>query len=389
MFVDCVCDFITQFCGNSYFDEYNNQNLTDVTKNNKISSCFVGPDFYKIATEWKNIEWTKVKFDGHKVSIDLPQKIKNAKNVIYVFRNTDSDRYHLGDLGKLLIGFTGTTLGERISSYVSCINDTSSEETSDFLNDIRVDPWNFEVGILYQAAPHEELNDLEKQFIEYFGQSTDLYNQNGGGGGGTVRSKEVPKPYYIIDPNTITPLKSYNISLSDDGHISIEKTPGWFERIKSIKSIKDPNQVFAYQIRCGEKVYEGTSGDPNGRSNTHRHQAQWFDSELSDNLLYATLNEALKENIPCKIGIMPLWYTKPPKELTKGKEVVVVTTAKGVEKTLMVGKKALHRDHPKTGLNMRDAGGGGIHRQNTFISKKRVLTDTNIIDSPTNKMFKV
>ncbi len=108
-----------------------------------------------------------------------PESKKTAK-VIYVFKNNVT--------GQRYIGKTMRELRKRISEHMHFARHTDKENSQkELYKDLRKNPADFSVGILYKAPKKSkdiDLDTIEKAFITHYDSVNTGYNQNGGGGGG-------------------------------------------------------------------------------------------------------------------------------------------------------------------------------------------------------------
>lgn len=123
-----------------------------------------------------------------RVSLDLSASDKRLKNVIYEFlfdpTGEKKDRIHHP-------GYTTTTLGQRMSSHLSCINHPESQgfKTISLYNQIKAHPEQVKVRIfnvdelLKKKIP---LPMLETAFMEFFKQRGETVRNYGAGAKGSI-----------------------------------------------------------------------------------------------------------------------------------------------------------------------------------------------------------
>jgi group I intron endonuclease len=110
----------------------------------------------------------------------LTPKTKKSANVIYVFKNNVTEQRYVGK--------TIRELRKRVSEHMHYARHTDKEESKkELYKDLRKNPANFSVGILYKAPKDSkdiDLDEIEKSFISHYDSVKTGYNKNSGGGGG-------------------------------------------------------------------------------------------------------------------------------------------------------------------------------------------------------------
>lgn len=302
------------------------------------------------------IEWVNVTVDlNDKIKLNLPKWMITLKKVIYIWEN----RLDVlpNKKGICLIGKTGGTVQGRISNYLSQIN--KKEKNSPFLNDIREEPLEFRFGILYHLSENESLVEYETKFNDYWGRYIHLYNQKGGSAGGGSRAEEIKTDYWIVDPEQVTPEKKYFYRKTDEGKIKLDITPGLKRKLDELEENKLSHQGFLYRIKFENEIqenpgyYYGGTINPIERARNHGYVAQSSDKEKG--VQYVLNNHT--EN--CNWGLVPIYYTEPSEEVTKGKKVIHVQTLGAVENVMIIARNTLHKDNPH-GLNLVMGNGGPI-----------------------------
>ncbi len=115
---------------------------------------------------------TRLTTYGKRFSVTLPASMKQAKNVVYVWKNTAT--------GERYVGKTIRQLKARVAEHLHHANNPSSEAAhAPLYQGIRDNHKHFEVGILYKAPAADEatLDEAEKAFIEYYKTRAAVYNR--------------------------------------------------------------------------------------------------------------------------------------------------------------------------------------------------------------------
>lgn len=127
---------------------------------------------------------------GEKITVTLPSKDRTSKSVIYdiLYTPTENktDRIHH-------IGYTTTTLGQRLSSHMSMVNNPQGKaaqragnKLTDLYEAIRKDPDHYSIRIYDVSTLVNEgtgLPDLETAYMEFFQKERKETVQNYGCGG--------------------------------------------------------------------------------------------------------------------------------------------------------------------------------------------------------------
>lgn len=313
-------------------------------------------DFNVWSLLFKTIEPQQWYFLTHhpRIALSLPEEVKHTKKVIYFFENTKT--------GQCLIGKTATTVEERLSSYFHAFN---SEESSQFLEDVRSDPQKIRFGII-PLAEEDDLDFIEKLMIFFKKDIHHLYNQRAGGGGGCARTEEIPTTYYIPDPSTLTPKKYYPIHLNKKRQIRVDLSPGYYKNLREIEKTKKIYQVYLYVIKqfsTGYRYYGITSLEkPEVRMRQHCYQSEYFDPEnqkYNPSKKTGILHKAIAQH-PDDFGfnLVPIFYQDPCEnpsiDDSVKKTIVVAQGSKALEGTLIEARKSE--------LNRNGPGGGPIGR---------------------------
>lgn len=316
-------------------------------------------------------EWFRLEVDeNRKVKFKIPKEYQKLLGLIYVIRNRIKKRY--------LIGETWQCLSKRLSGYSFEINTPGSEKRVkkegriDFLTDVKKNPQDFEVGILYKLSEKieddEDIKECEMRFIQGKSAVWDLYNDHQGGGGGVALSFENPIAFAVPNNQNFTPEKYYPMRANEQGKMRFHFSPGFNDRIMQISQDVGSTQTFAYSIKnldTGER-YIGVTGDPQARAYRHAFLAEYADpynekydpDRLSGHLHFEIANNPAN----FAFGLFPL----------KSSETVLSDDAidqealnhysfpEGralLEKLLIAIKQSLHSE---SGFNANRGGGGGI-----------------------------
>lgn len=310
--------------------------------------------------QWHPVERTSAGL----IKFSLPKELRTIKRLIYIFRNKAKECY--------LIGKTGGSLNQRMSSYASVFNAPHSDEMAkkegrkSFLRDMKAHPEHFEIGILYELKPEEDLDELEILFIDYKGMLLDLYNDHRGGGGGLAHDEEEPAPYAVPKKGIqlFTPEKYYPYAKDEEGRIRPQLTPGFWERMSNYRSQMQETQEFAYSVKKldTEERYIGVSAAPDRRSREHGYAAEYFDTESekydpsrTDGFLHPSMASDPEQ---FAFGILPL---KSVEKIEPGEldDYVQLPTIGKVEQYLIEQKQTLFGQQ---GFNANGGGGGPIAR---------------------------
>ncbi len=301
----------------------------------------------------------------------IPHELQNIRELIYLFKNKEKDRY--------LIGKTGDTFKNRMSKYVSWFNQSKTKAKKpgrlSFIQDIRKHPEDFEVGILHQAQAQDlfNLEELETLFIACKRKVYDLYNDNEGGGGGLAHTAETPTTYAIPKPQTAsyTPVKYYPYKKDEDGNTRLQLTPGVKSRIKELRKNMEDTQEFVYVIKKidTEERYIGVSGDPEKRGQQHAYASEYFDPEhpkYDPDHGGGLLHPAIAENPELfGWGLLPIQSVESIPE-DQRKNYVLLNSIAEVEKFSIQFKQSLFSQH---GFNCTRGGEGPL----STIAKKSVV----------------
>ncbi|WP_068467151.1 hypothetical protein [Candidatus Protochlamydia phocaeensis] len=323
--------------------------------------------------QWFPLKIKKGRGGGEKIAIEIPANLKRVKRLIYVFRNKATDPE------TLLIGKTGSTFQSRMSRYATLINtgisksfsEEEKEENKQFVQDIKNNLAQFEVGLLYALQPDEDLNAFESKFIEHKGAIHPLYNQRKGGAGGLARSEEKPTTYGIPQiGEPFTPPKRYPVRLDEEGRIRIQFTPGFDRYVKQLQdSMVDPEHqgwIYSYKKKGTSRHYCGGTGQrkPGNRGRQHCYAAEVFQSknkkkynpDKKDGIFHPALGTNPEE---FEFNVLPIFYGNPE----------ALSQSDSVEKTEYVFFSSLaaaedfasqHKESYTKGFNKYKAGGGPI-----------------------------
>jgi GIY-YIG catalytic domain len=335
----------------------NNQDIPQLTKKEE--------DFF---TNQEPSAWFPLYKDQERIKCALPSDLRKIKKLIYIFRNKVKNCF--------LIGKTGTSLNERISSYTTEFNKRGSEERvkkigrKTFLTDMKQHPEHFEVGILHVLQPEDDLNLFETFFIDCKRKISSLYNDHRGGGGGLAHSEENETTYAVPKSETapFTPEKYYPYKKNDQGCIRPQLTPNFKQRIRDNK---EETQEFAYVIKKldTEQRYVGISGDPERRSREHAYKAEYFDPEhhkydpdRTDGRLHPAM---AKDPEKFGIGLLPVQSMERINQEERDDYISLSGSAQ-LEKHAIKIKRSLAS---LQGFNCNEGGGGPISNS----AKRRVV----------------
>lgn len=327
----------------------------------------------QVPKEWCSLRRVK----NGRIKISIPVYLRKVKNLIYIFKNKKTNT--------CLIGKTGMTFSKRISGYITEFNREGSENkvkrimTKAFLVDVKTNPENFAVGILYKLKPKEDLDLCESLFIKHKKTLCHLYNENQGGGGGMCHSEEADGNYAIMHPKLtpFTPAKYYPIVRDSKGCIRPQLTPGFYAKVEEIREGLDESQEFLYVIKnlTNEMRYIGVTGvkNPLTRIMQHCYQAEYFDSthkKYDPAYTGGALHPALAAN-PHEFGcgLMPIRSIAQisPK---KRKNYLTLEKIAKVEKYAIATKQSLVTQN---GYNCNGGGGGPIAKSASKLGKRSRL----------------
>lgn len=147
-----------------------------------------------------------------------------AGKKIYFITNSSS--------GKTYIGKTDRAFQERISEHLA--KACGKGDRNDLYTDIRKNPHDFTVGILYTLDHGEDIDAIEAAFIKTLDVNK-LYNSVSGGGGGVSRQCERKFKFFIPKANDFSPEKYYPFR-KHLGHIQITLTPSAKKKSPSCSS---------------------------------------------------------------------------------------------------------------------------------------------------------
>jgi hypothetical protein len=321
----------------------------------------LNPEQVDFFTHTQPSEWFPLSCNEEgRIKISLPHPINKTKRLIYVFRNREKNC--------LLIGKTGGTFASRCSQYESFINNQESEKIvakkgrSSFLRDIKDHSEHFDVGILYELKPGDDINFFETLFIDFKKEVCSLYNDHRGGGGGLSHDEEIPTDYAIpAETKLFTPEKYYPYS-KEEGKIRPQFTPGFIKRMESLSQEMGETQAFAYVVKHQKtsERYIGVTNDPKRRATEHAYKAEYFDPEhdkFDPERQTGLLHKAMGENPDqFAFGVFPL---RSMEKIPEGERVnfVELATIDKVEKYIIELKESHHTAH---GFNANFGGGGPI-----------------------------
>ncbi|MFI5343469.1 MAG: hypothetical protein ACHQUC_04535 [Chlamydiales bacterium] len=187
-------------------------------------------------------KWYPLNRVRRKIWLCLSGGAGKEDNIIYIFHNKILDKY--------LIGKTEQTFRKRMSRYRTAFNGKESIG-SEFISDVKSEPSNFQVGILYRLKPTEDIDLIEDGFIQhYLKEGKLLYNKKKGGGGGRARLAELPSCYAIpVREGFLSPEKNYRVIRGKSG-VSLDVSPGFYKSIQSGRShARQEGRVFGHVYR--------------------------------------------------------------------------------------------------------------------------------------------
>ncbi len=150
----------------------------------------------------------------------LTPSAKKPRRVVYKIKHIPSGRSYTGK--------TGQPFSKRVHGHHYAINHPEKDAgKSELYQDLREHPEEFAIGVQMQAAPEENLDDLENLCIQANQSQTLGYNHNVGGGGGEALSpvKTPPSTPKLSKTQSRTPAKGRRLDVDESDRIKIPLSP--------------------------------------------------------------------------------------------------------------------------------------------------------------------
>ncbi|MFI0434332.1 MAG: hypothetical protein ACH350_01215 [Parachlamydiaceae bacterium] len=312
---------------------------------------------YSLPDKW----YPLIKNQHHLIDVASPVEIIHLRNVIYIFKNNTKNAAFIGSTHDFLYTKIFSFINKKNKSKLDNKLNSVSEQ---FFSKLRQYFHLFEMGILYQGSPSENLADLEAQFIDYWRGRCKLYQD----GEPIEEEKKGDSLIYAIPKpgnGPFTPDRRYPFVYFNN-KITIKFTPGFEKKVKQLREGQSEPRGFLYSIKKSDtkecshtKEYIGLSFNPSTRLKQHAYQASknlLTDPNDNPDLKTGSLYQEIAnqpEAFTC--GLIPLCL---PHEIDPEKkdQYVLLEGIDDAERYVIREKRTLVSQE---GYN-RNAGGGGV-----------------------------
>lgn len=159
------------------------------------------------------VKYFPVQVKDQKIQIPLSPSTRKLENVVYVFKNVETDQR--------LVGTTGQKVHKRLSHYIYAFNHQNTVIGKRLLpTAVRARPHHFVFGILKKVEDRKRIFYEEQRYIYLLKQISPLFNQNRGGGGPSVTKSLNLPPDFKKKLHQRISKHSKNIQVQDRGHLA-------------------------------------------------------------------------------------------------------------------------------------------------------------------------
>ena len=275
--------------------------------------------------------------NSKRIRFCLTPNAKLAGRTIYMIKNEETGRIYVGKATKLKsrlnkhssdIFLSKAKVQGNLNKYTIC------QHEPNLYQDLNESPDAFSFSILREVGDDENINELEKEFIQTLDAQEKGYNKNSGAGGGD--EVKIDENFKLPDDVPTTPKKMYNIR-----NLRAQLTP---------TAAKIKNVVYLIIDTLTGKRYVGcTVQKLSKRMSEHFHVTQNKNSRGYNRPLMQALREGKDDSNRFKIAI--LFQAKNLGQLRVA-EAVMIKKEKKKNHTLFNGNQGLQIPAKKINFSM-------------------------------------